>query len=145
MVKMVLSPGDRVEITLKDTDRTFMVEWGMGAMTIHANVPDAIGREGVIYHGVFVFVVPDSDEQRMTSHPPELWAGDEKVYDHKKSVEDEIAAFKKRMEYQRTLVRIEFADRGMEIEDVLLAIQRNDHQAFSRLMAAFNVAKKDVP
>lgn len=140
MVGLILSPGDRAEITLKDSGECFVIEWGSKLTIESLRYSDDSGRGGIIYSETWV--VPDGEVGEFVQAVEKAYAhSHDPVY----NTTDMIVAFKERMQRQPTLVRIEFADRGMELEDVMLAIQRNDHEAFRRLMIAFNAAKKETP
>lgn len=52
--------------------------------------------------------------------------------------------FKLRVQANMTLARIELANKGVDLEDMMRAIQNKDHKAFNELMTIFN-AKGDAP
>jgi len=48
-MKIVLNPGEKVEVEFADSDGCITVEFGKNAISVHADLPDAAGREGIIY------------------------------------------------------------------------------------------------
>ena len=44
-----LDPGEQIEISFKDTDGVITVAYGLKVTSVHANLADTQGRDGVIY------------------------------------------------------------------------------------------------
>ena len=53
MVNVVLEPGEKVKITLRDADGEFTVSYGPSELTVESDLPDTEGRVGVIYNEQF--------------------------------------------------------------------------------------------
>ena len=52
-MKVVLKPGETLEVEFEETDGTIIVGFSETDITVSANLPDTSGREGVIYQEVF--------------------------------------------------------------------------------------------
>ena len=46
-----LEAGEQIEISFKDVDGVITVAFGETVASVHANLPDTHGRDGVIYWG----------------------------------------------------------------------------------------------
>lgn len=55
-MKVVLKPGDTLEVELDETDGHFEIKYDVdfGKLEVTADMPDSTGREGVIYSEVFL-------------------------------------------------------------------------------------------
>lgn len=52
-MELVLAPGDKIRVTLKDTDGEFVLEYGKTSLKITTDFPDSNGRKGIIYEEKF--------------------------------------------------------------------------------------------
>ena len=48
-MRIELKPGEQVTVCLHEADGEFVVKYGKNKLTITADMPDAEGREGVVY------------------------------------------------------------------------------------------------
>jgi hypothetical protein len=53
-MEVVLSAGDTLAVTLQDSDGRFEIRFGETAISIWSELPDAQGRDNIIYEEVFV-------------------------------------------------------------------------------------------
>lgn len=60
-MKVVLRPGERVEIELADTDGRFVVAYGRATLRVTSDLPDTKGRKGVIYEERFRYSHNEKD------------------------------------------------------------------------------------
>jgi hypothetical protein len=58
-MELMLTPGDKIKVTLKDTDGEFTLEYAKNAVRITSDLPDTNGRKGVIYEEKFGKVPTD--------------------------------------------------------------------------------------
>ena len=72
-MKLELAPGEKIVVALTDTDGEFTIEYGDTDLTVHADLADATGRKGVIYHEPFGDLPESRDqdgEREITAPPP---------------------------------------------------------------------------
>ena len=66
-MKIELSPGELLMVTLQGTDGMFTIEFGERELTVSVDLPDTEGREGVIYSERFM----EEHEKRLSTMPDE--------------------------------------------------------------------------
>jgi hypothetical protein len=63
-MELVLAPGDKLKVTLKDADGEFELRWDKDALRVHSDLADTTGRCGIIYEEKFS--KPDPREKDLT-------------------------------------------------------------------------------
>lgn len=60
-MKVVLAPGEKIDIEFADTDGKFTIEYGYVAVSVIADLPDASGRVGEIYREPWARSIPEDE------------------------------------------------------------------------------------
>ena len=128
-MKVELEPGEKVAVTLSGTDGVITVSYdgdGDSKLTVHADLPDTSGREGIIYEedfGSVDFGVKEEDGEVVDSYSDEEW---EQVLNSQ--------------EEGRDLLSRPYTDDHPELksnpEDLILQLRQEVHNLANRCQAA---------